>query len=41
VLARDLELGGFARVEAADAPLEKLAQEYSRVAAELSELRDA
>ena len=41
VLARDLELGGFARVEASDAPLEKLAQEYSRVAAELSELRDA
>jgi len=41
VLARDLELGGFARADAADAPLEKLAQEYSRVAAELSELRNA
>ena len=41
VLARELELGGFARVEAADAPLEKLAQEYSRVAAALSELRNA
>src|SRR4029450_9473391 len=33
VLARDLELGVLARAEAADAPLEKLAQEYSRVAA--------
>ena len=41
VLARDLELGGFARADATDAPLEKLAQEYSRVAAELSELRNA
>ena len=40
-LARDLELGGFARAEAADAPLDKLAQEYAQVAAELSELRNA
>ena len=40
-LAKDLELGGLARAEAADAPLDKLVQEYARVAAELSELRNA
>ena len=40
-LAKELELGGFARAEAADAPLDKVDQEYTRVAAALSELRNA
>ena len=41
-LAKDLELGGFAPVvKAGGEPLEALAQEYTRVAAALSELRNA
>ena len=41
-LARELELGGLDRVRAADgAPLYALADEYSRVAAALTELRKA
>ena len=41
-LARDLELGGFAPVVNANGePLEALAQEYARVAAALTEFRNA
>jgi HPt (histidine-containing phosphotransfer) domain-containing protein len=41
-LAKELELGGFAPVVKADGePLEALAQEYARVAAALTELRNA
>jgi histidine phosphotransfer protein HptB len=41
-MARELELGGLAPVVAAGGqPLEALAQEYARVAAALSELRNA
>jgi histidine phosphotransfer protein HptB len=40
-MAKDLELGGFARAESDAKPLEALAQEYARVAAALKELRDA
>ena len=40
-LARELELGGFDRARAADAPLEALAREYARAAAALTELRNA
>jgi HPt (histidine-containing phosphotransfer) domain-containing protein len=41
-LAKALELGGFAPVvQAHGEPLEALAQEYSRVAAALAELRNA
>ena len=41
-LARDLELGGFAPVVKANGePLDALAQEYTRVAAALAELRNA
>ena len=42
VMARELELTGIAPVtEAGGKPLERLAQEYARVAAELAGLRDA
>ena len=41
-MAKDLELGGFAPVVQANGePLEALAQEYARVAAALTELRNA
>jgi HPt (histidine-containing phosphotransfer) domain-containing protein len=41
-MARELELGGVAKViESGGQPLDALAQEYSRVAAALAELRHA
>ena len=41
-MARELELGGLDPVRQANAlPLDALAQEYARVAAELTELRNA
>ena len=41
-MARELELGGMAKViESGGQPLDALGQEYSRVAAALSELRHA
>ncbi len=41
-MARELELGGLAKVvESGGQPLDALAQEYSRVAAALTELRHA
>jgi HPt (histidine-containing phosphotransfer) domain-containing protein len=41
-MAKELELGGLAPVaEANGQPIEALAQEYARVAAALTELRDA
>jgi hypothetical protein len=41
-MARELELGGLAPVHAAASkPLDALADEYARVAAALSELRNA
>ncbi|HEY5310847.1 MAG TPA: Hpt domain-containing protein, partial [Casimicrobiaceae bacterium] len=42
LMARDLELGGFAKAtENGDAPMVALNAEYSRVAAALDELRHA
>ena len=41
-MARDLELGGMSKVvESSGQPLDALNQEYSRVAAALTELRHA
>ena len=41
-IAKDLELGGVASVQAAaDAPLDALASEYARVARALTELKNA
>ena len=40
-MARELELGGLERAAAATQPVEALAGEYARVAAALTELRNA